>query len=99
MDYICDFINFVGDGIVDRVYVGRHHSRAAGGRHRCNPDPGDSRAKTGVTMDENKLTIGFARRASTYKRGDLLFRDVERLKRISGPVGKIQIIFAGKAHP
>ncbi|MCA1793326.1 MAG: alpha-glucan family phosphorylase [Desulfobacteraceae bacterium] len=55
--------------------------------------------KTGSAMDENTLTIGFARRASTYKRGDLIFQDIERLKRISGHVGKIQIIFAGKAHP
>ncbi|MGM0643417.1 MAG: alpha-glucan family phosphorylase [Thermodesulfobacteriota bacterium] len=52
-----------------------------------------------AAMDENVLTIGFARRASTYKRADLLFRDIERIKRISGQVGKIQIIYSGKAHP
>ena len=55
--------------------------------------------QSGVHMDENILTIGFARRAATYKRADLLFQDVERLKRISSQVGKIQIIYAGKAHP
>ena len=55
--------------------------------------------ETGVTMDENILTIGFARRATTYKRGDLLFQDMERIKRISNQVGKIQIIYGGKAHP
>ncbi len=55
--------------------------------------------ETGAAMDENTLTIGFARRASTYKRGDLLFQDIERIKRISSQVGKIQIIYAGKAHP
>ncbi|MBC7085343.1 MAG: alpha-glucan family phosphorylase [Methanomethylovorans sp.] len=54
---------------------------------------------TGIVMDENVLTIGFARRAATYKRADLLFHDIERLKRISSQVGKIQVIFAGKAHP
>ncbi|HMF87654.1 MAG TPA: alpha-glucan family phosphorylase, partial [Gemmatimonadaceae bacterium] len=46
------------------------------------------------------LTIGFARRFATYKRADLIFRDVERLRALlvnsSRPV---QIIFAGKAHP
>jgi starch phosphorylase len=55
--------------------------------------------ETGAGMDENILTIGFARRAATYKRADLLFRDMERLKRISNEVGKIQIIYGGKAHP
>lgn len=46
------------------------------------------------------LTIGFARRFATYKRGTLLFRDIERLKKIiSNPHRPVQIIFAGKAHP
>jgi starch phosphorylase len=48
-------------------------------------------------MDYEALTIGFARRATAYKRADLLFSDVERLERIG--TGKIQIIYAGKAHP
>lgn len=55
--------------------------------------------ESGVHLDENILTIGFARRAATYKRADLLFQDIERLKRISSQVGKFQIIYAGKAHP
>ncbi len=55
--------------------------------------------ETGTSMDENILTIGFARRATLYKRADLLFSDLERLKRISNEVGKIQIIYGGKAHP
>ena len=46
------------------------------------------------------LTIGFARRFATYKRGTLIFRDPERLKRIlNDPDRPVQIIFAGKAHP
>lgn len=46
------------------------------------------------------LTIGFARRFATYKRGTLLFRDIERLKKIiSNQHRPVQIIFAGKAHP
>jgi starch phosphorylase len=52
-----------------------------------------------AAMDESILTIGFARRAAAYKRADLLFQDMERLKRISNTVGKIQIIYSGKAHP
>ncbi len=52
---------------------------------------------TGVTMSADILTIGFARRATAYKRADLIFSDLERLKRIGS--GKLQLIFSGKAHP
>jgi starch phosphorylase len=45
------------------------------------------------------MTIGFARRAATYKRADLIFTDVQRLKSIAAAHGHLQIIFAGKAHP
>jgi len=46
------------------------------------------------------LTIGFARRFATYKRGTLIFRDKERLRRLlNDPDHPVQIIFAGKAHP
>ena len=55
--------------------------------------------ETGVKMDVGVLTIGFARRATTYKRGDLLFTDIERLKSISSRVGPFQVVYAGKAHP
>lgn len=55
--------------------------------------------ETGAVMSENVLTIGFARRATTYKRGDLLFHDLERLRRIAAETGVIQVIYAGKAHP
>lgn len=51
-------------------------------------------------LDPNALTIGFARRFATYKRGDLIFRDADRLFRIlSDSHRPVQIIFAGKAHP
>ena len=51
-------------------------------------------------MHENALTIGFARRFATYKRATLLFRDLDRLKRIvNNPDRPVQFIFAGKAHP
>jgi starch phosphorylase len=51
-------------------------------------------------LDPEALTIGFARRFATYKRGTLLLRDLERLTRIlNNPSRPVQIIFAGKAHP
>jgi starch phosphorylase len=50
-------------------------------------------------LEEDVFTIGFARRATPYKRADLLFHDVERLKAIATRVGKLQIVYAGKAHP
>ncbi|HDH04427.1 MAG TPA: alpha-glucan family phosphorylase [Nitrospirae bacterium] len=48
-------------------------------------------------MDYETLTIGFARRATAYKRADLLFSDLKRLEKIG--TAKIQVIYAGKAHP
>ncbi len=53
--------------------------------------------RTGVEMSPDIFTIGFARRATAYKRADLLFSNIERLERIGK--GRLQIIYAGKAHP
>ena len=51
-------------------------------------------------LDPNAFTIGFARRFATYKRATLLFRDVERLKRILlNKDMPVQVVIAGKAHP
>jgi starch phosphorylase len=50
-------------------------------------------------LDVDVLTLGFARRVTAYKRGDLIFDDLERLRRLSNEVGRLQLIFAGKAHP
>ncbi len=55
--------------------------------------------RSGVKLDENVMTIGFARRATPYKRPDLIFAEPDRLKRIAQRVGKLQIIYGGKAHP
>lgn len=52
---------------------------------------------TGASMDYETLTIGFARRATSYKRANLLLSDIGRLKKIAK--GKVQVIYAGKAHP
>lgn len=51
-------------------------------------------------LDPNALTIGFARRFATYKRGNLILRDIERLKKIVNDTERpVQIIYSGKAHP
>lgn len=55
--------------------------------------------RTGVGLSEAVMTLGFARRATPYKRADLLLSDLGRLKGITRRVGPIQIIYAGKAHP
>jgi starch phosphorylase len=53
----------------------------------------------GVRLSEQVLTIGFARRATAYKRPDMLFADLERLKGLAQRVGPMQVIYGGKAHP
>ncbi len=55
--------------------------------------------RTGVTLDPKVFTIGFARRATPYKRADLMFTNSARLADIAASVGPIQIVFGGKAHP
>ncbi|PIY20371.1 alpha-glucan phosphorylase [Candidatus Desantisbacteria bacterium CG_4_10_14_3_um_filter_40_18] len=51
-------------------------------------------------LSPEALTIGFARRFATYKRANLIFKDLERLKRIvNNPNRPVQIVFAGKSHP
>ncbi|UCE01347.1 MAG: alpha-glucan family phosphorylase [Candidatus Latescibacterota bacterium] len=55
--------------------------------------------RTGVRFDPDAFTIGYARRATVYKRGNLIFSDTDRLRRISREVGKLQLVYAGKAHP
>lgn len=54
--------------------------------------------RTGVTLDAEKLLIGFSRRAAPYKRSDLIFRKPEIIDPLLKE-GKVQIIFSGKAHP
>jgi starch phosphorylase len=55
--------------------------------------------RTEVKLDPAALTIGFARRSTPYKRGDLIFSDPARLKRMTRRSGPLQIIYGGKAHP
>jgi len=53
---------------------------------------------TGVLLDPKLPIIGFARRMTAYKRPDLLFSDIKRLKTIARHQ-PFQVILAGKAHP
>jgi starch phosphorylase len=55
---------------------------------------------SGAMLDPQVLTIGFARRFTSYKRPELLFRDPDRLARLlTDPRRPVQMVFAGKAHP
>jgi glycogen phosphorylase len=55
--------------------------------------------RTNIKLNPEAMTIGFARRATAYKRADLLFSDLNRLRRIARQAGPLQIIYSGKAHP
>lgn len=55
--------------------------------------------KTDFSLSAETLTIGFARRATLYKRADLIFSDIDQLLEIAKQVGSLQFVFAGKAHP
>jgi glycogen phosphorylase len=59
----------------------------------------NQQASLGVTLSPERFTIGFARRATAYKRPDLLLAEPERLRAIARKHGPIQVVYAGKAHP
>lgn len=66
----------------------------------ANGESAESLKEIDTLLDPDALTIGFARRFATYKRANLIFRNIERARRIfNNPGMPIQIIFAGKAHP
>ena len=54
-------------------------------------------SQSGKVLDLDTLTIGFARRSATYKRAQLLFYNLERLRELGHK--KLQVIYSGKAHP
>lgn len=58
-----------------------------------------AQSATGIALNPEIMTLGFARRATSYKRAELFFADLDRLRRLAATVGKFQVIFAGKAHP
>jgi starch phosphorylase len=57
------------------------------------------RAANRVELEPAVLTLGFGRRATSYKRATLLLTDLERLRRVSRVFGRLQVVYAGKAHP
>jgi starch phosphorylase len=75
----------------------RERSRLRWAEDRVNPS---LVVAGGTLLDPSVLTLGFARRFATYKRAELIFHDLDRLKRLLNDRWRpIQIIFAGKAHP
>jgi glycogen phosphorylase len=54
---------------------------------------------TGVPLKDSVATIGFARRATAYKRADLLFTDLDKLRALCKHAGPLQVVYSGKAHP
>ncbi len=67
------------------------------GRRKGGPD---EQSENKSILNPNHLTIGFARRFATYKRANLIFRDLDRLDAIvNHPSRPVQIVFSGKAHP
>ncbi len=75
----------------------RERARVAWMRDRAEPV---QLLAAGTLLDPDALTIGYARRFAGYKRANLIFHDLERLKKILSNVRRpVQIIFAGKAHP
>jgi starch phosphorylase len=78
------------------AFVRRRAARQA--ERRCEPAEVIERCQRSLSLDA--LTIGFARRFATYKRADLLFRDLETIAGlINDPQLPVQLVFAGKAHP
>ncbi len=55
--------------------------------------------RTNIGLDADIFTLGYARRATAYKRPDLIFLDIDRLQKIVNDQGPIQIVYAGKSHP
>ncbi len=63
-------------------------------------EPAETLQKLGRLLSPDALTIGFARRFATYKRADLILRDIARLaSMVNDPKRPVQFVFAGKAHP
>jgi len=80
--------------LVDYIHDLAQQERIPGNAHKAQV------IASSLQLDPNVLTIGFARRFTTYKRSNLILRDPERLlELINNPDKPVQVIFAGKAHP
>lgn len=103
---VWDSINEVPDEELWRIHELRRQRLVVWTRRQlrsqlesCGADPQEVR-QASEALSTTAMTVGFARRFATYKRGNLVLRDMERLKRMLGdPKCPIQIIVAGKAHP
>jgi len=63
-------------------------------------EPQEAVQRLGKVLSQDALTIGFARRFATYKRANLILKDIERLAgMVNNPKRPVQFVFAGKAHP
>ena len=99
-------VNDIPDAELWRTHERRRERLVAFARNRLRmqlENRGVSRSEIAAAneiLNPDALTIGFARRFATYKRATLIFRDIERLKRLLNNPGRpVQLIFAGKAHP
>jgi starch phosphorylase len=78
---------------IDPAEIHQAHLRAKRGMIR------EIAKATGVQLDENVATLGFARRAAAYKRADMFFTDLYKLRAIRNHAGPFQVVYGGKAHP
>jgi starch phosphorylase len=99
-------IDHIPDAELWRTHERRRERLVAFGRQRLRSQlrrrgsPPSEIARAEEVLDPDALTLGFARRFATYKRGSLIFRNLERLSAIMNDKDRpVQIIFAGKAHP
>ncbi len=99
-------VDHIPDGELWRTHERRRERLIAFARSRLQAQlkrrgaPPAEIAAAEEVLDPEALTIGFARRFATYKRGDMVFRDPERLARILNDEKRpVQFLFAGKAHP
>jgi starch phosphorylase len=99
-------VEHIPNGELWRTHERRRERLVAFARHRLREQlkrrgaPPAEIARAEEVLDPDALTLGFARRFATYKRGTLIFRNLERLAAIINDKDRpMQIIFAGKAHP
>jgi starch phosphorylase len=99
IDHIPDEELWLRHQILKERLIAFTRARVKHSRHYRGEDPERVHAAE-YLLDPRVLTIGFARRFSPYKRGDLMLRDTERALRIFSNISRpVQIVFAGKAHP
>jgi glycogen phosphorylase len=98
--YDCHFPEWRRDNLYLRYAVGIAVSEILSVHADCKRQLlAEVELRTRIRLNPNVLTLGFARRAATYKRAELLFSDIDRLRRIARNTGPIQVVYSGKAHP